>query len=179
MKRKKLIEQLKKLRNLAERGATEHERDAAQRMYDTICRTHDITPDELVDVREVRFFDVKTEHDRKLLVQIVCAVLDLTDFSVWKQGRKRNKLGFELTEAEFVKIERMYRIYRADFRKQIDRAYRAFVEANRIYPATAHSGHSDELTAEEYEELKQAFLLSEVMTKSRVDAELRGNDNEN
>lgn len=173
MKRKKLIEQLKKLRTLAERGATEHERDAAQRMFDTICRTHNITPDELADVREVRFFEVKTDYDRKLLVQIVCAVLDSRDFDVWKQGQKRNKRGFALTEAEYVKIERLYRIYRADFQKQIDRAYRAFVEANRIYPATARSGNADELTQAEYDELLQVVMMSEIMTKSRVNAELR------
>ena len=58
MKRKKLIEQLKKLRTLSERGATEHERDTAQRMFDTICQTHGIALHEIVDVREVRFFDL-------------------------------------------------------------------------------------------------------------------------
>jgi len=173
MKRKKLIEQLKKLRVLAERGATVHERDTAQRMFDTICRTHGITPDLLIDVREVRFFDVKTEYDRKLLVQIVCAVLDSRDFSIWRQGKKRNKRGFELTEAEFVKVDRLYRIYRADFQTQIDRAYRAFVEANDIYPATAKGGDSDKLTQDEYDELLQIVRMSEVITKSRVNAELR------
>ena len=49
MKRKKLIEQLRKLRGLIERGATEHERDTAQRIYDTLCQKHGITADELFE----------------------------------------------------------------------------------------------------------------------------------
>lgn len=173
MKRKKLIEQLKKLRGLIERGATEHERDTAQRIFDTLCQTHSITADELFETREVRFFDVKTDYDRRLLLQIVAAVLDSTSFSLWKQGRKRNKRGFELTTAEYVKIERLYRIYRQEIQKEFERTYKAFVECNHIYPDTARTSHADDdITPEEYDELKRVVMMADVMTKSRINSEL-------
>ena len=171
MKRKKLIEQLKKLRTLAERGATEHERDTAQRMFDTICQTHSITPDELFDVREVRFFEVKTKYERRLLAQIVAACLDTRDFSVWKKGRKRNQLGFELTEAEHIQVDRLYRTYRAAFEKEIERTYRAFIAVNDVYPKSTRVNTSD-LTEDELAELKQIMAMSMVIPKTRVHTEI-------
>lgn len=173
MKRKKLIEQLKKLRGLIERGATEHERDTAQRIYDTLCQTHSITQGELFETKSVKFFTFKGEHERQLLAQIVAAVTDSTTFSVWKQGRKRTVCGFELTEAEYVKAERLFRIYRKDLQKEMDRVYHAFLETNRIYPATARTS-SDDITPEEYEELKRVVMMAEVMTASRVNKEIQG-----
>lgn len=173
MKRKKLIEQLKKLRTLSERGATEHERDTAQRMFDTICQTHGIALHEIVDVREVRFFEVKSKYDRRLLVQIVAVCLDTKDFSLWKKGRKRNQLGVELTEAEYVQVGRLYHAYRAAFEKEIERTYRAFIQANDVYPKSTKMDKS-ELTAEELEELCQIMAMSTVIPKTCVHAEITG-----
>lgn len=173
MKRKKLIEQLRKLRGLIERGATEHERDTAQRIFDTLCQTHGITADELFEPKSVRMFAFKGEHERRLLLQIVAAVTDSTTFSTYKQGRKRTLRGFELSDAEFVKVERLFRIYRKDMAKEMDRVYHAFLETNKIYPATASVRDADDITPEEYEELKRVVMMADVMTKSRVNSELR------
>lgn len=173
MKRKKVIEQLKKLRNMIERGATEHERDTAQRIYDALCRNHDVTPDELFDTKSVKFFTFKGEHERRLLSQIIAAVTNSTDFSVWRQGRKRTVHGFELTETEYVKAELLFRVYGGDLRKEMDRTYRAFLETNKIFPATARES-CDDLTPEEYEELKRVVMMADVMTASRINKEIGG-----
>ena len=179
MKRKKIIEQLKKLKVMIDRGATDGERAAAQHIFDALCQANSITPDELCDVRSVRFFTCKTEYERRLLLQIVCAVLNVhssdAGFSVWKEGRKRNSRGFELTEAEFVKVERLYRIYRKDFQKEVERTYRAFVQANNIFPAAQRQAEQERiLTQEEYDDLCRVVSLSEMMRKSRVNAEIAG-----
>ena len=173
MKRKKLIEQLRKLRGLIERGATEHERDTAQRIYDTLCQTHGITADELFEPKSVKMIAFRGEHERRLLFQIVAAVTDSTNSSVFQQGKKRTSRGFELTDAEFVKVDRLFRIYRKDMAAEMDRVYRAFVETNKIYPATARVNDADDITPEEYEELKRVVMMADVMTKSRVNSELR------
>lgn len=179
MKRKKIIEQLKKLNVMIARGATDGERAAAQRVFDALCRANNITPDELCDVRSVRFFTCKGEYERRLLLQIVCAVLNVhsgdAGFSVWREGRKRNSRGFELTEAEYIKIERLYRIYRKDFQKEVERTFHAFVQANDIFPTAQRQAEQERiLTQEEYGELCRVVLLSEVMKKSRVNAEIAG-----
>ena len=171
MTREKAIQQLKKLRALAERGATEHERDAAQRMFEKLCAVNEIAPEELFDVREVCFFTAKTDIESRLITQIVSAVLNSHEFSQWKKGRKRNQMGFELTKGEYAKVERLYRIYKDDLSKEIERTYHAFIHTNMIY-ATSYTRDADALTEEELCEIKRVIEMAGVMTASRVNAEL-------
>lgn len=172
MTRDKAIQQLKKLRTLAERGATEHERDAAQRMFEKLNEANDIAPEELFDTREVCFFTAKTDFEKRLVTQIVAAVLDSHDFSSWKKGRKRNQIGFELTVAEFAKAERLYRVYKKDLEKEMERTYHAFLRTNMIY-ATSVTRDADALTEEEIFEIKRVIEMAGVMTASRVNAEIQ------
>ena len=171
MTREKAILQLKKLRALAERGATEHERDAAQRMFEKLSEANDIAPEELFDMREVCFFTAKTDLEKRLVTQIVAAVLDSHDFTSWKKGKRRNQIGFELTKGEYIKVSRLFDVYKKDLEKEIDRTYHAFVRANMIY-ASSVTRDADAITEEELREIKRVIEMAGVMTASRVNAEL-------
>lgn len=173
MTRPKLIEQLKKLRTLAARNTNPHESDTAQQMFDSICEKNGITPDELMDVREVRWFIKHSDYERRLLQQIIASVLDCDTFTVWKNKRKRNHIGVELSHAEYIKIERLYRIYTADLKKEMERTYRAFLASNSIYPESLKSDSDQELTPDELAELKRIVAMAAVIDVSRVHAELR------
>ena len=172
MTREKTIQQLKKLHALAERGATEHERDAAQRMFEKLCAVNEITPEELFDVREVCFFTAKTTFEKRLVTQIVAAVLNSHDFTTWKKGRKRNQIGFELTKGEHAKADRLFRVYKKDLEKEMERTYLAFLRTNMIY-ATSVTRDADALTEEEIREIRRVIEMAGVMTASRVNAEIR------
>ena len=171
MTREKAILQLKKLRALAERGATEHERDAAQRMFEKLNKANDIAPEELFDMREVCFFTAKTDLEKRLVTQIVAAVLDSHDFTSWKKGKRRNQIGFELTKGEYIKVSRLFDVYKKDLEKEMDRTYHAFVRANMIY-ASSVTRDADAITEEELREIKRVIEMAGVMTASRVNAEL-------
>ena len=173
MTREKAIQQLKKLRALAERGATEHERDAAQRMFERLCDLNEIAPDELFDTREVCFFTAKTTFEKRLITQIVAAVLDSHDFTTWKKGRKRNQIGFELTKGEHAKADRLFRVYKKDLEEEMERTYHAFLRTNMIY-ATSVTRDADALTEEEIREIRRVIEMAAVMTASRVSAEIGG-----
>ena len=171
MTREKAIQQLKKLRALAVRGATEHERDAAQRMFEKLSAANDIAPEELFDMREVCFFTAKTDLEKRLITQIVAAVLDSHDFTSWKKGKRRNQIGFDLTKGEYVKVSRLFSVYKKDLKAEIERTYLAFLRTNMIY-ATSLTRNADALTEEEIREIKRVIEMASVMTASRVNVEL-------
>ena len=67
---------VRNLLSLAERGATEGERNAARKQLDKILEKYNIHPEKIsVQVKKGYDFTYKSEHEMKLLLQVVVYAL--------------------------------------------------------------------------------------------------------
>lgn len=104
MTRDALIRKLRGIYELAQRGATQGECNTASSQLDRLLAMNGLTLDDLIEVKETRWFSYNSKYERKLLLQTVSAVLKSATFSEHSErvnGRLNSrKAGFDLTHAQ-------------------------------------------------------------------------------
>lgn len=127
------LELIKKIKALAEQG-TGGEKFNAQQKLEELMKKYDISNDDLaVDILKDFNFNVKREIDKKLLSQIlysVCGDIDERK-GVYHCGKK---FFIRCTDAEFLEIDAKFDFYKKEYEKQAKLFYRAFIQANSIFP---------------------------------------------
>ena len=134
--RDQILERIKAVRNLAERG-DRGEKESAAAMLDRLMEKYGITETELAEERrEIAWFRYKTPLEHRLLLQVIYAVTGRAAFGcVGKHtNRPRKMVGIECTTAERLEIEFSFDFYKAAFEKELERFYMAFLQKNRIFP---------------------------------------------
>ena len=169
----KIIERLRKLRVLTERGATEGERAAAHKLYQDLLdqyglRDDDITqtasPETLVRVA-VRTYD---QQGVKIAAQVYRTMFDRSGVvHVWST-KKRSYHAFDVPEnkaAEFGRLAAQHvKTFRDFAQQQKETLYKAYLDANDLYPASAETEYIDssDLTPEEL----MQWAMREAATKA-------------
>lgn len=159
--REQLLQKVKKIQALAERG-DRGEKESAAALLERLMKQHGITETELEeDRREIAWFRFKTPLERRLLNQIIYAVTGrIASGCVGKYtNRTRKKLGIECTAAERLEIEFSFEFYNAALEKELDRFYSAFLNKNHIFPANA----IDQIPDPEEIDLAEAERISAMM----------------
>lgn len=134
--RERILEKIKRVQALAERGVA-GERDSAAATLDRLMKQYGITEDDIVeDRREWAWFRYKTPIERKLILQVIYAVTGrIGSGCVGKYtGRKRKNVGIECTAAERLEIQFDYDFFRAALEEEMERFYSAFLIKNGIFP---------------------------------------------
>ncbi len=135
--REKLLEKLKKVKALAERGSS-GERDSAAALLTALMKKHGITDADLEGAEiSVHWFRYKTIYERKLLFQLSYMHLGSGHAAgcVGKYtGRKRKEVGINCTPAQFIEIEADYQFYRKALEEELDVFYSAFIQKNELFP---------------------------------------------
>lgn len=130
----KIIELLKKLKSLAEKGVG-GEKDNAEQMLVNLMKKHGVTMDMLEDeVRHSREFRIN-EFQKKIFFQVAGSVLG-GQASYWHDKKSKAKVKsyvFKLTELEFLEIKIKFEFYWKAYEEELDVFTSAFIHKNRIY----------------------------------------------
>lgn len=134
--RERLLEKIRKVQALANRGA-DGEKKSAAALLDKLMKQYGIDEAEIAEERlEKCFFRYKTPYERKLLVQVIYTVTGKIPFKCVGSysGRARKQVGIDCTAAERLEIEFSYEFYKAALEEEMERFYSAFLMKNDIFP---------------------------------------------
>lgn len=137
--REQLLQKVKKIQALAERG-DRGEKESAAALLERLMKQYGITESELSeDRRERAWFRFKTPLERKLLNQVIYTVTGRIAYSCVGRytNRPRKMLGIDCTVAERLEIEISFEFYNAALEKELARFYSAFLNKNHIFPEKA------------------------------------------
>ena len=155
-------ELLKKIKALAERGYG-GEKENAEKLLKKLMQEHNIKEEDL-DEDTLKFFLFKTPkfyNATKLAQQVLYSVVGGTndEKGFYENGLKQTLI--KCTSAEFLEFEAKFKFYSYHFKNELKTFYRAFIEANNIYPPPDKALKSDnyELTDEDRAALKMARSL--------------------
>ena len=147
--RERLLEKIRKVQALANRGA-DGEKQSAAALLDKLMKQYGIDEAEIAEERlEKCFFRYKTPYERKLLVQVIYTVTGKIPFKCVGSysGRARKQVGIDCTAAERLEIEFSYEFYKAALEEEMERFYSAFLMKNDIFPPA--SKKAEEIPAAE------------------------------
>lgn len=128
-----IIEKIRKVQALADRGV-DGEKENAARMVERLMTEHDITEEELRDdIMERRWFryNSKDKFAPKLMSQVMYATVGSRD--KWSRGRKA-MTGMECTAAEEIEIRARFEFYYKSYQEDLDAFFLAFISKNDIFP---------------------------------------------
>lgn len=160
--RERLLEKIRKVQALANRGA-DGEKQSAAALLDKLMKQYGIDEAEIAEERlEKCFFRYKTPYERKLLVQVIYTVTGKIPFKCVGSysGRARKQVGIDCTAAERLEIEFSYEFYKAVLEEEMERFYSAFLMKNDIFPPD--SKKAEEIPAAEISQ-SEAFKLQALM----------------
>lgn len=135
----KYLELAKKLKELAERGV-DGEKVNAEQLLHKIMKKHNITEEDLNDLKEETFcFNVQgkyKEFESQLLVQIA-GQLDLHIRGEFKKADMKNyhldgNFGLICTKFQFIEIKSKFDFYRSQLTKRLDEFMFAFFITNKL-----------------------------------------------
>jgi len=165
----KVQAKLRKLMALAERGEG-GEKENAQRMLEKLLARHSLTIDDLNDERrEIRWFSILNVYDRKLAAQIMSKVCDTCTPSLYTSKRRPKKVGVEVTPAEAIEFELHYDILRSALAAHFNDAFSAFVQANRLFPATPSGSSEMELSERDMRVAAMASAIEPTSVRARLE----------
>lgn len=155
-----LIEKMKKLKVMAERG-TEHEAKVARAKLNNLLNEYGISEEQIMDhEKKVYRFPVKTTAERSILFGIIRKVLRIPDVSYFKYARNTKSVGIELTKTEHLLVTEYLATYQKLFRKELEKIQDQFVmgfvsKHQLMNPLREEKSDDNEssLTPEEIEEI--------------------------
>ncbi len=169
--RERLLQKIKRVQALAERGVG-GEKDSAAALLETLMARYDITEADISAEREeLAWFRYKTDLEQRLLCQIIYSVTGKAASGCVGAytGRKRKEVGVYCTAAERLEIEISFEFFNAAMGTELERFYSAFLIKNQIFPPPGKSEidipppeeRSDE------EEFKLSAMLAGMDTHTR------------
>lgn len=157
-------ELLKKIKALADSGVG-GEKENAQRTLEQLMKKYNISEEELCEetIKEFEIKIPKVFKAHELAIQTFYSVVGCRNenkfFSGYKEGNKRFVF---CTSAEFIEFEAKYKFYLHYLKKESERFYGAFVQANMIFPPKnlqRESEKQETITDEDMKILKMATGL--------------------
>lgn len=134
--REKLLQKIKRVQALAERGEGGEKENAAA-LLERMMKQYGISESDIAEEhREIAWFRYKTPLERKLLVQVIYTVTGRVCYGCvgTHTGRSRKQVGLECTAAERLEIEISFEFFNAALQTEIERFYSAFLIKNNIFP---------------------------------------------
>lgn len=154
-----IIEQLKKVKELSERGI-DGERASAEKLLKKLLKKYNMNLEDLTqDSKEVYEFTFKNQQQKTLIYNIVGKVLNTSDFDSYKirsdkdseRYEKRYKTksrGFELTKAQFVEVCELrdfyFELFDVEFEKMKKMILMSFLHKHDIFPDSQEDSEEEE-----------------------------------
>lgn len=155
------------LMNDAKRAGRNGEAEAAKHMLDKLAKKYKVSIDGLVSPdRKWVEFRYKTQEETFLLISICSKIRNTIDIEARIPSKgKRKALFFELSAAEAIDFEIMYKYYHKIMAAEIRDFLIAFMQKNEIRPNFTKTIPSDELTDEKLDELRRRELLRQSIRR--------------
>lgn len=170
MNKAETLEKLKKLKTMAERG-TPGEAANAEKMIKIFLKKFNFHESDLEDKPERRFFRCPTKYETRLLFQVISKVLNSNEGVNY--GKYKREYSVSLTQAQYIEVDRLYNIYRREWKKTIKKAYSAFVHANNIFKESGGDDNDkQDLTPEEIKEMEEIMEMMSTMDKIEIYKEI-------
>lgn len=155
-------ELLKKIKALVERGYG-GEKENAEKLLKKFMQEHNIKEEDL-DEDTLKFFPFKSPkffNSTKLVQQVLYSVVGGVNAEKGVYVNDLKQTFIKCTSAEFLEFEAKFKFYSYHFKNELETFYRAFIEANNIYPPPDKTLKNDnyELTDKERAALKMASSL--------------------
>jgi hypothetical protein len=169
------LELAKKLKTLSDQAKSEGERKNASALLSKIMLKHNISIDQVNEDENLQeyVFDIKAAKNRKLFVQVCCALFD-RDVIIYTCHSPR-KMRVVLNMAQKLELEVSFEVYLRAHSKQLKQMqkdfYQAFLIANHLFPKTPNPtaiGKETPLTLEEKQELRRQFSMAKGLEKTVV-----------
>ena len=106
----KILELIKKVKALVDKGVG-GESSSAKEKLKILCEKYNISESQLEDIDEKRdyYFILRDNHERELLKNIICMVLEVSSFR-WKENNSCVKIS--LTESKYRDIDDAFEYYK-------------------------------------------------------------------
>lgn len=152
------VELIRKIKALAS-GGVGGERENAQILLEKLMKKFDISEEQICDekILEFKFKLPKIYNGLALAVQVMASIVgNFKNKGIFRQGRKCYAL---CTSGEFLEFQAKLNFYAYYYKIELKRFYRAFVQANKIFPKDSGASTPKELTNEDYMMLNLARSL--------------------
>jgi len=131
-----LLERVKKVKALVERGSP-GERKAASLLLEKLVTKYHIDPDTL-DEGEIEYHWFRHrpgEHHNHLMQQCIFKTMGAaSNAKMYRWKGRRNLIGVECTPLQAVEIELDYAFYSVHLNNEVERLAEAFIQVNKIFP---------------------------------------------
>ena len=180
MTREEILERLRKMKALADRGVG-GERKNAERLLDEIAAENGIDLDELEEERRKDFYvELRESFKHKMLSQL-CALkrqelkregvsLEGHRMSVWKCHGKYMYSVSNCTNAEWLELMAKLEVLARAYKRQMEDFYHAFLMANNLLVES--EGEQEELSQEERRRYFRIAQMSLGIEKSQLNKQL-------
>lgn len=127
-----IIELLRKIKNLADRGA-EGERMVAEKKLKYLMEKYGLSIEDLEDqTTEPVEFSYRNNFEKRLLFQCACYILQVNRLK-YSSFERRRKIYLNLTKAQEIDLQNMYDHYRKELKKEMEILFKAFIYKHQIY----------------------------------------------
>lgn len=155
--KEKILEKLRKIKALAERGIG-GEKEGALKLYNDLLAKYELTSD-MVELEEVIRYWIRydDEIDKKLITQLFYKVTGDPAYFI-KTDKRRRLLGFNCTKFELNEFTFYYRFYKEHLKSELSIFMGAFFSKNELFPDDNTRVHYESEDKEETLEEKMAWL---------------------
>lgn len=134
---------LKKLLALAERGVG-GEKDTAARMLAKLLEKHGLSLDDLTgEAASLYWFPVRGDYEKRLFCQILAMVTNDRTPETYTEKSARGKVGIMVNPGQAIEFDLHFNVLRKALAENLDIAFSAFVQANRIFPQSDSGGRGE------------------------------------
>ena len=181
MEKERIIERILKVRAIA-KGGVGGERVAAEQLLSSMMKQYGISLEDIEqDAKEYRLAYIGDgRYEFKLFGQIAYKLYNLPRIAdlrkapakykrVWAEaglGPKNANVGLYCTKAEFIEILSVFEIYKADFIRQEEVFYYAYLDKNDLLLKS--EGEQPDLTDEEIDRLMSAERMKRGIKKQEL-----------
>lgn len=182
--REKIIERLMKVKALADHGVS-GEREAAEQLLTELMRRYNLSEDDLnLERPDWHIVRIKEGDNSVKIFHQICFVVcgkpriinlmrakkrDIKLFHDVGYGPADANAGVECTAGQLVEIMSMYEFYIADFERQLDVFYYAYLDKNNLL---LPGDQNKQLTDHEIEIVKRASYMSAGIERSEYHKQL-------
>ena len=142
-----ILQKLKKIKALADRGSTPHERSTARKLLEDLLKKYNMSMEDLITEEiQMFYFSFFTSTEKDLLFQIVGHITHTNRISWWKTKNTR-KIGFKLTPLQAALVSDYWDAYREPLKKEIkkyiDTLFTAYVQKHRLFAPSNGKSNGD------------------------------------
>lgn len=167
----KLIQRIKKLQALAERGVG-GEKETAERMLQQLFKKNGINALEELESEEPEYtlFSYNGKHEKKLLRQCIYKVMTAAKEPTFYHSKgTRQKVGIYCTKAQKIEIELEFNFYRSIFYDELDTFIDVFVQAQDIFPPDAPKSSYDKYDSKTMKVVSMAETIKKRVRTAMID----------